>query len=353
MTMYHRRYPRLFDGEIESVRHSKHRLIKSGPLLETERERRRMRKWVKPYILQRTAKYIDGLMPDRLEKEQWLALKSNVLEDPDILYYELTLCLNCHFGRELGDPQEFFYKVFGSVLADLPEEVFKKLCDMKNLLFTYNPNPEGEVKVFGLEHDITEDNLQAVTFPFCSGFVPPMALRGQIVHQLVKVCTGLGDVYGQEDRIDSIAIQWGFGEETKAAKQYKKETESRKKEHLSMSQRKPLPSKTLEAPCLIVSEKKGAQKRVFRLEERVTTIGRHPDNDIVLKDTYVSNHHAEIRKEDDSHFLHDCASTNGTRVNGQRIHRKRIVDADIIQIGRSTLTFLFQEALSSTKPDAS
>jgi hypothetical protein len=306
-----------------------------------------MRAWVKQYVLQRTAEYVGGLVADGPEKEEWLRLKARALEDPDILHHEMTLSLNCHFGKKLGDPQEFFYKTFGSLLADLPEEVFKGLCDMKNLFFTYNPNPQGELKVFGLECDITKGNLHVVAFPYCSGFLSPLVLRGQIVRELAKVYTDLGEVHGQEDQIDSVAIEWGFCEEIEAAKQYEKE--SKNTGHSSLPRKKPLPSKTPMTSLLVVHERKEAEKRVFKLEKGATTIGRNPDNDIILKDPYVSNRHAEIRQEGDDYFLFDCASTNGTHLNGQRIHSKRLFDADIIEIGRSTLIFLSKEvSLSST-----
>ena len=68
-------------------------------------------------------------------------------------------------------------------------------------------------------------------------------------------------------------------------------------------------------------------------KQKVTSIGRKPGNDVVLKDPSVSGYHAKIRFEDDAYFPYDFATTNGTRVNGKRIYRKRIGDGDIIEIG--------------------
>lgn len=299
-----------------------------------------MKDWVKPYILQRIAEYVDELAKEESEKEQWLTLKSRALEDTEILYYELTSYLNCHFGRELGDPQEFFYKVFGSVLADLSEEVFKKLCGMKNLFLTYTPNPAAEVKIFELEYDIKEGNLQVVTFPYSSGFLPPKALRGQIVHELVHVYTGLGAIVDQEDQIDSIAIEWGFGEEIKAAKEYKKQIQLRERRQPFVVEKRVIPSKTQKFPLLIIKGKKVSERTVYEIKPGVTLIGRNTNNDIVLKDRYVSNHHAKVCCEADGYFLYDCDSKNGTRVNGRKIDRKKLVDVDIIGIGRATFTFI-------------
>jgi len=298
-----------------------------------------MKDWVKPYILQRITEYVDKVAKTEPEKEQWLALKSKALEDVEILYYELTSYLNCHFGKELGDPQEYFYKVFGSVLADIPEEVFKKLCGMKNLIFTYTPHPGAEVKIFELECDVREGNLQVVIFPHGSGFVPPKALRGEIVHELVHVYTGLGTIIDQEDQIDSIAIEWGFGEEIKATNEYKKQMQPKGKKRPFVVEKRVIPSKNQEFPLLIMNGRRESERTVYEIKRGGTCIGRNTDNDIVLKDPYVSNHHAKICCEADGYFLYDYASTNGTRVNGRKIDTKKLVDVDIIEIGRTTFTF--------------
>jgi len=302
-----------------------------------------MKDWVKPYILQRTAEYVDGLVNQGSEKEQWLALKSKALEDPDILYHELTLCLNCHFGREIGDPQEFFYKVFGSVLSDLPEEVFMKLCGMDNLFFTYNPNPEGEMKVFEVDHEIPGGNLRVVTFPYCSGFLSPNALRGEIVHELVHVYKGVVDIIEQEDQINSTAIEWGFEEEIRAAKQYKERRQPEERHRPLEIRRSTVPPKSPETPLLVMKGKGGVEKTIHKIKRGTTSIGRNSANDIVLKDPYVSGHHARICFQDDAYFLYDCLSKNGTRVNGQKIQKRRLIDVDIIEIGRSTFAFISKQ----------
>jgi pSer/pThr/pTyr-binding forkhead associated (FHA) protein len=62
----------------------------------------------------------------------------------------------------------------------------------------------------------------------------------------------------------------------------------------------------------------------FKIEESyplgdLTTIGRSPGNDIVLRDGYISGEHAQIRQGDENYFLEDLGSTNGTFINGVRI----------------------------------
>jgi hypothetical protein len=91
---------------------------------------------------------------------------------------------------------------------------------------------------------------------------------------------------------------------------------------------------------LITKGDRKSEKTVYEINRRVTAIGRHEDNDVVLQDPSVSGHHAKIRLEEDGFFIYDFASTNGTRVNGQKTYRKRIKDGDIIEIGQPTFTFL-------------
>lgn len=57
----------------------------------------------------------------------------------------------------------------------------------------------------------------------------------------------------------------------------------------------------------------------YDLQADVTTIGRAPDNNIVLSDTTVSGSHAEIRCESGQYVLFDKNSRNGSFVNGRRI----------------------------------
>lgn len=71
----------------------------------------------------------------------------------------------------------------------------------------------------------------------------------------------------------------------------------------------------------------------------IITIGRHPDNDIVINDPTVGRHHLQIMQHDDGHFsVLDLNSKNGTYVNGKRVYGEvRLSPNDEIQIGRTIL----------------
>ncbi len=59
---------------------------------------------------------------------------------------------------------------------------------------------------------------------------------------------------------------------------------------------------------------------VYPLKIGVNTIGRSPENDVIVKDAYVSRRHCAILVHTgDGCELHDIASKNGTFINGHRL----------------------------------
>ncbi len=77
------------------------------------------------------------------------------------------------------------------------------------------------------------------------------------------------------------------------------------------------------------------------------TIGRKPDNDLVIEDAAVSGHHAKIVLVQSVFFIEDLKSTNGTFVNGHKFDRKQLLDADVVTFGKHRLVFL-EEGKSAT-----
>jgi len=69
----------------------------------------------------------------------------------------------------------------------------------------------------------------------------------------------------------------------------------------------------------------------------VFRIGRHPDNDLPLRETQVSRWHSEVRREVDHYRLVDLDSLNGTWVNDERVQNWRLQNGDIIKIGTQKL----------------
>lgn len=89
---------------------------------------------------------------------------------------------------------------------------------------------------------------------------------------------------------------------------------------------------------LIVTDSSGVSKDFPLSKERVT-VGRAPDNDIVLNDKAASGHHAVVITILQDSFLEDLDSTNGTQVNGRQVAKHPLSNGDVITIGRNTLKY--------------
>ncbi len=79
--------------------------------------------------------------------------------------------------------------------------------------------------------------------------------------------------------------------------------------------------------------------RTFELSEDKITIGRLPDNQIRLEDNAVSSHHSVLSRKGEDYVLRDLNSTNGTRVNGQRIVEMRLYHGDVVNVGHLQLQY--------------
>lgn len=58
----------------------------------------------------------------------------------------------------------------------------------------------------------------------------------------------------------------------------------------------------------------------FELMDESTSIGRSKDNHVVVEDTTVSRKHIKIIQKDETYFIQDLKSTNGTFINGELLH---------------------------------
>jgi FHA domain len=72
------------------------------------------------------------------------------------------------------------------------------------------------------------------------------------------------------------------------------------------------------------------------------TVGRDPENDLVLVTKTVSREHARLLCEDGRWYVEDRGSFNGTLLNGQRVPpgtRLPLRHADRLQLGSQTMVF--------------
>lgn len=90
-------------------------------------------------------------------------------------------------------------------------------------------------------------------------------------------------------------------------------------------------------PTLTIQEAGTTREAV--LDQELFTIGRGGDCHIVMDDTNVSRHHAELRKSEESWIITDLNSANGTFVNTLPVSSRALKHMDIIQIGGAMLVF--------------
>jgi pSer/pThr/pTyr-binding forkhead associated (FHA) protein len=69
------------------------------------------------------------------------------------------------------------------------------------------------------------------------------------------------------------------------------------------------------------------------------TIGRSPDNAVIIDNPAVSGHHARVFSESGAVILEDLNSTNGTFVNGQHTMRRVLRSGDVLLVGKHQLVF--------------
>ena len=82
---------------------------------------------------------------------------------------------------------------------------------------------------------------------------------------------------------------------------------------------------------ILITEAQG--KVAYEFAERSITIGRAPDNMIVIDDPSVSGRHALLKLVGETYRLKDLESTNGTKVNGVPITDTALRFEDRIRFG--------------------
>jgi hypothetical protein len=82
----------------------------------------------------------------------------------------------------------------------------------------------------------------------------------------------------------------------------------------------------------------GRGKRTVLSGNRVV-IGRSRDCDVTLDDPNVSRRHAELRLEGGAWVVADLGSTNGVKINGQRVDQHPLSPGDEITLGLERLVY--------------
>ena len=88
---------------------------------------------------------------------------------------------------------------------------------------------------------------------------------------------------------------------------------------------------------LLVQGTGNARPRTVRLAASMT-IGRAPECELRLEDTYASQQHARLFAKNGSWFVEDLGSTNGTFVNDQKLAAPAMLQpGDKVRVGQTIL----------------
>lgn len=85
--------------------------------------------------------------------------------------------------------------------------------------------------------------------------------------------------------------------------------------------------------------------------ESEVTIGRLPDNTIVIDNPAVSSHHARVFLDGDQVVVEDLRSKNGTYVNDQHVLRGTLTRGDVLLIGKHRIDYDVTDEVADTSSE--
>ena len=88
-----------------------------------------------------------------------------------------------------------------------------------------------------------------------------------------------------------------------------------------------------DAPAILFVLDPAGQRTRVSIDRTPFLIGRQPDNSLVFRDNRTSRTHARIVQEHGAYVIEDLNSRHGTFVNGHRIERHTLANADRIEFG--------------------
>jgi pSer/pThr/pTyr-binding forkhead associated (FHA) protein len=100
----------------------------------------------------------------------------------------------------------------------------------------------------------------------------------------------------------------------------------------------PRPAKPRGQPRALVVTEDGAAARTYPLKGEPMVIGRGETCEIALKDTYVSHVHTRIFPREESWFVEDLGSTNGTYLNRAKVTEPTpVAPGDEVRVGKTVV----------------
>lgn len=106
----------------------------------------------------------------------------------------------------------------------------------------------------------------------------------------------------------------------------------------------------LPIPTLIL-QRQNVDDAELQWEQAVLTVGRDPQNEVVIDHKLASRRHARFEKDEVGFYIRDLESTNGTYLNGQRITGSHLLrNNDEVWIADTVVVFRDPEATMKGTP---
>jgi len=180
-----------------------------------------MKDWVKSFLtskLYKERKHKFGKDKDTAWKKEYIEGEFRArYSTEEGICVGLAECLRLQmYGDENSVAVQTFIKLLGSVLGEVPEEVFRKIVTVENVFFGYNPLRQTSAWKF----DIPCGNPQGgevrfINFFYETPFMPPAAAKGEIVVGLMYSVWDKNDPVTEDD-IKRAGKDWGFTKEIDA-----------------------------------------------------------------------------------------------------------------------------------------
>jgi len=90
-------------------------------------------------------------------------------------------------------------------------------------------------------------------------------------------------------------------------------------------------------------------KKRIKLGDTTLSIGRHPDNALVLPDELTSRHHCVIEPWGEGFRVRDLNSANGTKLNAIRVTEEILDNGDVVKVGSIELRYIDPEQQAPRK----
>ncbi len=116
-------------------------------------------------------------------------------------------------------------------------------------------------------------------------------------------------------------------------------THSEDARHLPQDYHGTVESYFMSHPPKLIVKLKNRPLKTYTFTGKQITIGRLPDNDIVIDNLSVSRKHAVIHAWKSGYHIKDLESKNHTFLNGQKVESEELSSGDVITIGKYQIHF--------------